>query len=181
MNFEDAYKKVQDGTASDEEAAFVAREIVNAQKVSALLDAAEPQRPLLAPADEETFRKARRSFNLKTTVRVIVIVIVSLSVIAGATLGIIFGTAGSAAKKSARLTREDAIDAAVAYVAGLSSTDAKDFVVHDVDKRLNVSGGLTKATRIYQIELRDGVREYEVEVNAASGYVTLTDMEYHGF
>ena len=181
MNFEDAYKKVQDGTASDEEAAFVAREIVNAQKISALLDAAETQRPLLAPADEETFRKARRSFNLRTTVRVIVIVLVSLGVIAGATLGVIFGTAGSAARKSARLTREEAIDAAAAYAAALSDTDAKDFVVHDVEKRLNMSGGLTKATRVYQIELRDGVREYELEVNAASGYVVLTDMEYHGF
>ena len=37
MNFEEAYKKVQDGTATDEEAAFVGREIVNAQKVTTLL------------------------------------------------------------------------------------------------------------------------------------------------
>ena len=27
MNFEDAYKKLRDGTATDEEAAFVAREL----------------------------------------------------------------------------------------------------------------------------------------------------------
>ena len=181
MNFEEAYKKVADGTATDEEAAFVGREIVNAQKITALLGDDEPPRPVLETADEDTLRKARRAFNLKTTLRVIVIVIVSLGVITGATLGIIFGTAGSAANKSAVYTREEAIDMAIAYASDIEGADAKSFAVHEVDRRLNMSSGLTKSTRVYKIDLRDGTHEYEIEVNAASGYVTLTDIKNKGF
>lgn len=181
MNFEEAYKKVQDGTATDEEAAFVGREIVNAQKVSALLDDRAPQRPALEPADEDTVRRARRAFNLKTTLRVIVIVIVSLGVIAGATLGIIFGTAGSAAKKSAVYSRDESVELAIRYIAAYTGRDAGGFVVHDVDRKLDMSDGLTRSVRIYEVELRDGEKEYEVEVNAKSGYTVLTDVDYHGF
>ena len=38
MNFEDAYKKLRDGTATDEEAAFVARELENVRRISSILD-----------------------------------------------------------------------------------------------------------------------------------------------
>mgnify|MGYP002520866722 FL=1 len=181
MNFEEAYKKVADGTATDEEAAFVGREIVNAQRITALLSDDAPPRPVLETADEDTVRKARRAFNLRTTLRVIVIVLVSLGVIAGATLGIIFGTAGSAAKKSAVYSREEAVDLAGAYIADYTGKDAAAFVVHDVDKKLDMGDGLSRSVRIYEVELRDGEKEYEVEVNAKSGYTMLTDLDYHGF
>lgn len=181
MNFEEAYQKVVDGTATDEEAAFVGREIVNAQKVTALLEMNEPPRPLLAETDTETVQRARKRHILRTTIRIVVIVVVSLGVIAGATLGIIFGTAGHAAKKSAVLSRDEATEAAIAYIADYTGKDAQQFVVHDVDRHLDMSDGLTKAERLYEVELRDGEREYEVNVNAVSGYVVITDVDYHGF
>lgn len=181
MKFEEAYQRVADGTATDEEAAFVGREIVNAQRVTALLEANEPPRPILAEADEETVRRARKRHILRLTIRVIVIVVLSLGVIAGATLGIIFGTAGHAAKKSAVLSRDEATEAAIDYIADYTDKDAKSFIVHDVDRRLDMSDGLTKSERVYEVELRDGEREYEVKVNAVSGYVVITDIEYHGY
>lgn len=181
MNFEEAYQKVVDGTATDAEAAFVGREIVNAQKITAMLEQNEPPRPILAEADDETVRRARKRHILRTTIRIVVIVVLSLGVIAGATLGIIFGTAGHAAKKSAVLSRDESVDAAIAYIAEYTGKDGKSFVVHDVDRRLDMSDGLTRSERVYEVELRDGEREYEVNVNAVSGYVVITDVDYHGF
>ena len=60
MNFEDAYKKLQEGTATDEEAAFVARELENVRKISALLENPSSD-SIIAKADTDTVQKARKT------------------------------------------------------------------------------------------------------------------------
>ena len=53
------------------------------------------------------------------------------------------------------------------------------FTVHDIDRNLNSEHGLRNAVYCYEIELRDGITEYEVTVNASSGYATITDIDHH--
>lgn len=61
----------------------------------------------------------------------------------------------------------------------LIGKDASGFPVHDIDRRLYTERGLRNAVYCYEIELRDGMTEYEVTVNAASGYATITDIDHH--
>ena len=82
MNFEEAYKKLHEGTATDEEAAFVARELENVRKISAVLDDPSLSGPAISKAEIETVQKARKAFNHKTLLRTVAIVLGSLLAIA---------------------------------------------------------------------------------------------------
>ena len=55
MNFEEAYQKLRDGTATDEEAAFVARELENVRKISAILDDPGLSSPGIGQAEADTY------------------------------------------------------------------------------------------------------------------------------
>ena len=65
MNFEEAYKKLREGTATDEEAAFVARELENVRRISSILDDPALSDPGISKAKLETVQKARKAFNHK--------------------------------------------------------------------------------------------------------------------
>ena len=65
MNFEDAYKKLRDGTATDEEAAFVARELENVRRISSILDNPELSDPGIGQAEMDTVQKAERFLTTK--------------------------------------------------------------------------------------------------------------------
>ena len=82
MTFEDAYQKLREGTATDEEAAFVARELENVRRISAILDNPSLSDPEIEKAEVETVQRARRAFNRKTLLRTVVIVVCSLLAIA---------------------------------------------------------------------------------------------------
>ena len=92
MNFEDAYKKLRDGTATDEEAAFVARELENVRRISSILDNPELSDPGIGQAEMDTVQKARKVFNHKTLIRTVAVVLCSLLVIAAIVCAILFIT-----------------------------------------------------------------------------------------
>ena len=183
MDFEELYKKVENGTATDEEAAFVAREIVKAKKISSIIGDADddfdepPKAPAFEEAGMDTVQKARRSYNFKNTIRIIVIVLIMIALVTGGTLWYIFGTAAASAKKSASIDQEAAMDIARELAAEYTEADPDKLVVHDVDRHLDLSDGIRRAMRIYEIELRDGTREFEVRVNAVTGEARLTDID----
>lgn len=178
MNFEEAYNNFMNGTASDEEARFVREEIKKAREISALLDRA-PAEDVFNTAEAETFKKAKKSFNLKSTIRTIVVVLLVLVVIAAGICGYIFGTAIPAAKRSAYLSEQDALEAATVYLSEYLDADASRLEVHDIDRHLHADNGLKNTVYHYEIEFRDGKTEYEITVNAASGYCMLTDIDRH--
>ena len=66
MNFEEAYQKLREGTATDEEAAFVARELENVRRISSILDNPTLSSPGIGEAEAETVQRARKAFNQKT-------------------------------------------------------------------------------------------------------------------
>ena len=63
MNFEEAYTKLREGRATDEEAAFVARELENVRRISSILDDPARSDPGISKAKLETVQKARKVFN----------------------------------------------------------------------------------------------------------------------
>ena len=175
MNFEEMYKKVQDGTATEAEKALVEEKI---HRISAILDDPMEHRPIIREADAETVRAARKSFNIKTTLKILAIVLCALALITGGTLWYVFGTANHAARAAAAYTREQAVEIAEEYVREYTGNGELELVVHDVDRRMNMTRGLRKAVYSYEVELRADFVEYEVRVDAKSGYTVITDVDY---
>ena len=179
MNFEDAYKKLRDGTASDEEAAFVARELENVRRISSILDDPELSDPGIGQAEIETVQKARKVFNHKTLIRTIIVVLCSLLVIAAIVCAILFIPSNISASGKVKLTKEQAIEAAHAcLVEEVGEEEAGRFYVDYAHRHLRYVGSIFDAIYVYKVEYEDIYgREYEIEVNSNSGYTVIRDID----
>jgi len=177
MRFEEAFEKVEAGTATDEERAFVQAEINKLSRIRDLLDQPVPKEELVE-AEEQQVIKARKRFNRKTTWRVILVSLVSLAVIAAIVCGIIFIPSLTSAHRSQKLTREQCRDIAIDFLADYTGEEPQRMIVHDVDRELRIRNGLTDATFAYEVEIvtSQGI-EYTIEVSAKSGYAMLTDID----
>ncbi len=179
MNFEELYEKYKTGAADEQERAFVAAEIEKARRVSALLEkessAVEGQ---ILPADREAVRKARKAFNIRTTVRTAVICAICIVVLGALACGAIFGTAIVSAHKQKNLTEEQAIDAAKALLATYDEgSDPVNMIVSEAESELDMKIKLTETIYIYEITLVLNGYEYRVDVSAKTGYAVITDKE----
>ena len=179
MNFEEAYKKLQEGTATDEEAAFVARELENVRKIRSILDDPDQFDPGIRQAEIETVQKARKAFNHKTTLRTIVVVLCSLLAIAAIVCAILFIPSNISASGKVKLSKEQAVDAAYAcLVDAVGEEQAKQFYVDYAHRHLRYVGSVFDAIYVYKVEYEDvRGREYEIEVNSNSGYTVIRDMD----
>ena len=112
MTFEDAYQKLREGTATDEEAAFVARELENVRRISAILDNPSLSDPGIEKAEVETVQRARRAFNRKTLLRTVVIVVCSLLAIAAIVCAVLFIPSNLSASEKQKISKAEAIEIA---------------------------------------------------------------------
>ena len=180
MNLEESLKKVQMGTASEEEIAYVARELDNIRQISAILDNPAAADPGIARADVETVRRARRQFNHKTLIRTVLITLCSMLALAALVCGIIFIPSVSAANKRLRVSKEEAVTLARSCLEERIGGDTEDFYIDYAHRHLNINGSLTDAVYVYKIEFENmAVEEYEIKVNARSGYAVITDVDLH--
>ena len=179
MNFEDAYKKLRDGTATDEEAAFVARELENVRRISSILDDPELSDPGIRQAEMDTVQKARKVFNQKTLIRTVVVVLCSLLVIAAIVCAILFIPSNISASGKVTLSKEQAVEVAHAcLVEELGEEEAGRFYVDYAHRHLRYVGSIFDAIYVYKIEYEDiHGREYEIEVNSNSGYTVIRDID----
>ena len=129
-------------------------------------------------ADIETVRRARKAFNSRLFWRIVILSVCSLLAVAALVCGIIFIPSISSAKRNELVQRDSAVELAKDCLAGYVD-DVNKYYIHDIDKNLKINGHLTDAFYIYEIEFRnyDSGAEYEIAVNARSGYTMLTDVE----
>lgn len=179
MNFKDAYNNFLNGTATEEEIEFVRKEMNRVREIDDILHGM-PERDIFNEVESDTIQKARKQFNFKNTIRIIIVVLCVLIFLAAAICGYIFGTAIPAARRNSDISREEALVIAEDYLSEFLEKDAHEFIVHDIDRHLNSAEGLKNSVYCYEIELRDDFTEYEVTVNAASGYAVITDVDHHG-
>ncbi|MBQ6372194.1 MAG: PepSY domain-containing protein [Oscillospiraceae bacterium] len=180
MNFEEAYKKLHEGTATDEEVAFVARELENVRRISAVLDDPSLSGPAISKAEIETVQKARKAFNHKTLLRTVAIVLGSLLAIAAIVCAILFLPSNISASRKLKLSKEQAVDAAYeCLVNEVGEEEAKRFYVDYAHRHLRYTGSIFDAIYVYKIEFEDSRgREYEIEVNSNSGYTVVRDIDF---
>ena len=112
MNFEEAYQKLQEGTATDAEVAFVAREIENLRKIRVILDNPALSDPEIDRVEIEKVQKARKRFNRRTLLRTILIVFCSLLIVAAIVCAILFIPSSISAASKQKYSKDQAIDAA---------------------------------------------------------------------
>ena len=179
MNFEEAYQKLREGTATDEEAAFVARELENVRKISAILDDPGLSDPGIAKAQNETVQEARKKFNRKSFWRTLMIVLCSLLAVAAIVCGILFIPSNISASRNLVLTKDEALDSAYAcLIEHIGEENAKNFYVDHCLRHLRYNGDIFHGVYVYKIQYEDvHGNEYEIEVNGHSGYTAVTDID----
>lgn len=183
MRFDEAYEKVLNGTATDEEKEYVREQVKKAEQIDNLLRS-EERAPVTTTADTETVRKARKQFTMKGAVIVVMIVMLCLIIVAGAVCGGVFGTAVGAARKADLISSAEAQriaeDAAVNRVAeredGKLTPHIKEF-----DKELEIAPKLNESVYIYTFDIQIAtdrwMYEVEVEVNAKTGQTRIVDLD----
>lgn len=179
MNFEEAYQKLRDGTATDEEAAFVARELENVRRISAILDDPSLSSPDIGQVETEVVQKARKDFNKKTLLRTVVIVLCSLLAIAAIVCAILFIPSNISASEKLNISKEQAIQTAYdCLVDQVGEERAAMFYVDYAHRHLRYVGSIFDAVYVYKVEFEDASGcEYEIEVNASSGYTVIRDID----
>lgn len=85
MEFEKAYQKFLDGTATPEEVEFVRTEIKKAKELSEIIDM--QKKDVIKSADDSKVKKEAKRFSLKMALTTVCIVLVTLAVAAGIVLG----------------------------------------------------------------------------------------------
>ena len=147
MNYEDAFRHYREGTATDEEKAFVLDEIAKAKALSSLLDdeglAVKP-----APIKEAEAKDVKDAKHRMIMRRVLggLIAVVVIIIALGAILGGVFGSAAAYARDNVVLERTEAITVAEDYARehaeknGFVVSHAFSDLPRDVDEDFNFVG-----------------------------------------
>ncbi len=177
MSFESLYEKYQNGTATQEEIAYVEEEIAKARKLSEIMESY--QAPQIEEATVEEVQKAKKKFNLKTALRTLLIVAVVTIVAVGVVLSGVFGTAASAANDQQLVSRGEAEQLALRTVIDNQELGAiGQLEVVEIERELEIENGkLNHAYYKYQIDIRtqNGL-EIEVEVDSRTGKAWISDI-----
>lgn len=196
MNYEEAFRHYKEGTANEEEKAFVQDEIAKAKALSTLLDdeALAVKPAPIKEADAKEVREAKQQFVWKK-VLVSMVTFLVLMVILGAVLGGVFGAAAAYGRNLATVSVDEARIIAEAYAFdqatknGYTTTvNGKPYTVlfpsdgkliaepvNDVDEKFNFETNLVDSYYVYRIEVEgyDLVNryewEYEIDVNSRTG------------
>ncbi len=187
MNFDEAFKHYQEGTASEEEKAYVKEQLALANEFLADDDAKLSPAPC-KEAEDDDVKKAKKTFKWKYII-VPVCTIVAVLLVVAAILGGVFGFAASSAKDSAGYKKYECIeiardkafeflqDATMPMATRIESAD--ELVLDDVDLEFNYNGRhLENSYYSYFVEFVFYNVDIELEVDTRTGYCKVVDVDY---
>lgn len=180
MSFETLYEKYMNGTATDEEIAYVEEEIEKARKLGEIIEASKAKPIEFEEADDESIKKAKKQHNVKSVLRAVVVSVAVLIVVAGAVLGGVFGTAISSAKKQVTIGADYAKEIAIDYYRNnyYSSGGLDKILVTNFEKDVVYGSNLAHSYYKYEIEVKQpGGYELDVEIDSRTGEVRVIDVE----
>ncbi len=175
MDFEKAYQNFLNGTSTPEETEFVRGEMKKASQINEILDNVKKE-DVTVEAEKETVKKAVKSYRIKDTVKILVIVfsvILAVSIIAACAIGIpILTTASDNTNYSSSEAKQIAID----YVAELYPEHADNIEIYEFEKDLDVEGRIKNARYIYTVEVYNGINNViEIEIDGKTGAILEVD------
>lgn len=182
MDFENAYQKFLDGTATPEEVEFVRSEIRKAKELSEIIDMGKTD--VIKKADDEKVKKAAKKFSLKMAVTTVCIVLVTLVVAAGIVLGSVFGVAvGGAKRNTSVVSQEEVKQIALDYIKTELNID-EEAIGWKIERDLEMTSKLKNSYYIYEVDVNTSRgKEIELEIDGRNGkviYVEVTDIEKSG-
>lgn len=176
MDFEKAYQKFLDGTASDEEVEFVRSEIKKARKLTEIIDRESPS--VVAEASDEAYKKAAKKHRTKTIVTIVLVSILAIAILAAAAVLIIHSLTADNAGNNTRMTRDEARELAISYIEEHYADVPGEIFVEDVDCDLESGLDIGKAYYEYSVDIKKGSMEFEVEINGHTGEIIYVDADY---
>lgn len=187
MNFDEAFKHYQDGTASEEEKAYVKEQLKLANDFLADDDAKMSSAPC-KEAEKEDVKKAKKKFKWRYIV-IPVCTIIGILLAVGAILGGVFGSAASYAKSSAQYKRYECVeiarekafeflqDATMPMATTIKSSS--ELELDDVDLEFNYNGRhLQNSYYSYFVEFDFYNVEIELEVDTRTGNCKVVDVDF---
>ena len=170
MDFERAYQKFLEGTATQEEIDFVREEMNKAKAVNDILDNVRTDDKIVK-AEQEEVQKAVKKFKIKDTIKVFVIALASLFIVAGIVLASIFIPAYGNANDNLNISAKQAKEQAIEWVINNdNNANAEKVRVVEFEREFEYNGRAKKAHYIYVVEVYDGTDNvYEIEINAKTG------------
>lgn len=175
MEFEKAYQKFLDGTASPEEVEFVRTEIKKAKELSEIIDM--QKKDVIKSADDSKVKKAAKKFSLKMALTTVCIVLATLAVAAGIVLGSVFGVAVSSAKRNTSVSHEQARQIAEEYIATELKID-EEAIGCKIERDLEMSAALKNSYYTYEVEINTSLgKEIELVVDGRNGKVVYVEVD----
>ena len=175
MDFEKAYEKFLNGTATPEEIEFVRAEMKKANDINGILANVKSEGATNG-AEREDVKRAIKSFWKKDVLKTLLIVGCSILVLAiGVSLAVGIPILNSA-KDNLNYTAREAREIAVQYIADRYPDGAEKIKVHKTEKELEVEGRIKNARYIYVVEVYNGVDEIvEIEIDGKTGNIIDVD------
>ena len=190
MNYEEAFKNYENGTATEEEKAFVKAELEKAKALASIIDddkVVETPSPILE-ADVEEIKTAKKQFKIKHLLFALGAVAMLLAMV-GAILGGVFGYAASSAKKQVTVNKTKAVEIGRAELldwlndmrsdinnqlglpAGTLMYTIEEIRAEDVDVDFNYELPLDESYYIYKVEFEARDTDYKVFIDSRGGRV----------
>lgn len=176
MDFEKAYQKFLDGTASDEEVEFVRSEIKKARKLTEIIDKERPE--VISEASDEAYKKAAKKHRTKTIITTVIISLLAIALIACIALLVLRGVTNENAESNTRITEAEAKEIAISYVEEHYADVVGDIFVEDVECDVESGLDIDKAYYEYEVELKKGNMEFDIEINGHTGEIIYVDADY---
>ena len=188
MNYEEAFRHYREGTATDEEKAFVLDELAKAKALSSLLDdeGLAVKRAPIKEAEAKDVKEAKHDLVWKRVLAGLIAIAVIVVVI-GAVLGGVFGAAAAYGRDNILLDRAEAIAVAEEFARSdaASRKYTPDRVItdlpQDVEDKFNFETDLRSSYYSYEVDVTVWTAEgyeldYEVVVNTHTGSPSLKEL-----
>ena len=190
MNYEEAFKNYENGTATEEEKAFVKAELEKAKALSSIIDddkVVETPSPI-AEADVEEIKTAKKQFKIKHLLFALGAVAMLVAMV-GAILGGVFGYAASSAKKQMAVNETKAVEIGRAELldwlndmrsdtnnqlglpAGTLMYTIEEIRSEGVDVDFNYELPLDESYYVYKVEFEARDTDYKVVIDSRDGRV----------
>lgn len=175
MEFEKAYQKFLNGTASPEEVEFVRSEMKKANDINGILTNVKSE-GATNEAEKATVKRAMKSYLRRDTIKILIIACsVALIIAIGVSLAIGIPIYTNASN-NLNYSRSEAEAIATAYVVQRYPESAGELEVFRVERELEVDGRIKNARYIYTFEIHNGKdRVIEIEVDSKTGKILEVD------
>ena len=164
MDFENAYQKFLDGTATPEEVEFVRSEIRKAKELSEIIDMGKTD--VIKKADDEKVKKAAKKFSLKMAVTTVCIVLVTLVV-----------AVGGAKRNTSVVSQEEVKQIALDYIKTELNID-EEAIGWKIERDLEMTSKLKNSYYIYEVDVNTSRgKEIELEIDGRNGKVIYVEVD----